>query len=1040
MKLSIFIILNTCLISVFGATTHVHGADEGKSTGFSMETENWLPQGRFEINPEGMPTDWQVEEWVRSYISLKGEAADPYLRFDAQHGKGNDKTILAEIPVDGAQAVFVSFLARGRDIETGTEAWQTAAVELDFRSNGKKLGQMRLHLTENTSDWEVHQRVDQIPAGTDTIRVRLGFWRSQGIFDIKDLSVYGLTFPKPHIPEAPEFEVKTDVWSGDFNGLPPENGWGWEENPGVNASERAPTHRVEQTEEGSVFTVGIPSYAKLVLSRSVPVERGLVYRVTFTARCVGQVEQVYVSRFMDHKQRFRWPLEREWSTYSVQAMAKQNGRMDFQVELTGVGEFQIRDFAITAHADFELEAVDAPFRGELLPNGDFALGPLDWTLRYRNTDDSPVSPFSPEDHMNQSLRQDKNTGQMKLELPAQHSILYSGTLMTAYFGRQYEISVTGESAAGNLDLFLVRPGQSTHDNEMFPLTFRDGVARAVFNNRPGDRMVAEPQENFALQLRHRGSAPAVIGSVSIREVGPGAPTKTSTRFGVQWFWGDGNRSRVAPYGESVVVRVRSAGVTEKSGKFSLVIYNELEEPVRKIPMPEATPRQKTFDVQVGALPLGWYRATVEGDHLKTAAVVTDDLAVIIPAERGTPSNGFLGMHPTEFSFKDQINSLARMGFRRARLYYGFEWFRLQPEPKGPLAVPLEQLDILEEAGIEPMVVLFGTPEWASSMPPGTTGWQRWKKYPPTDMGQWESYVRVLTAQLGNRVQWYEIWNEPNDHFLHRAPSDKRTLEAIYAELVNIAGPIIRKQVPKANIVVGATAGSPWFVVKTLREHPELLEWTDAISYHAYESGYLANMGAKGFSHRPLRQSWLQEYLKEIGQPEMPIIDSEAGIHQTFDGPAGRYVAMLTAKGIVSRQAAGFSQFYLFRADSRDYPGQINIYNVFGFNGRPLVNVPVFAAWTHFLGAATFVKNLGDDNEGRHHYLFHRPDGVPVIAAWNSDPKASTTIHMEGTPSLLIYDYLGRQVGETEGAHPEATADLRYYVPIEGLGSAPQPGI
>jgi hypothetical protein len=148
-----------------------------------------------------MPTDWQVEEWVRSYISLKGEAADPYLRFDAQHGKGNDKTILAEIPVDGAQAVFVSFLARGRDIETGTEAWQTAAVELDFRSNGKKLGQMRLHLPKDSQNWLVLERVDQIPKGTDTILVRIGFWRSQGVFDVKDLSINGLIFPTPEIPK-----------------------------------------------------------------------------------------------------------------------------------------------------------------------------------------------------------------------------------------------------------------------------------------------------------------------------------------------------------------------------------------------------------------------------------------------------------------------------------------------------------------------------------------------------------------------------------------------------------------------------------------------------------------------------------------------------------------------------------------------------------------------------------------------------------------------------------------------------------------------
>jgi hypothetical protein len=202
MKTLIIRLLSLSLLATVYAEPRALGADDEKSADLAIQTVEWLPQGRFTAaGPEEMPTGWQVENWVRPYISLQGDGTDAFLRFDAQYGKDNDKTILAEIPVGEAQAVSVSFLTRGRAIDTGAEAWQTAAVELDFRSNGKKLGQMRLHLPKDSQNWLVLERVDQIPKGTDTILVRIGFWRSQGVFDVKDLSINGLIFPTPEIPK-----------------------------------------------------------------------------------------------------------------------------------------------------------------------------------------------------------------------------------------------------------------------------------------------------------------------------------------------------------------------------------------------------------------------------------------------------------------------------------------------------------------------------------------------------------------------------------------------------------------------------------------------------------------------------------------------------------------------------------------------------------------------------------------------------------------------------------------------------------------------
>lgn len=789
---------------------------------------------------------------------------------------------------------------------------------------------------------------------------------------------------------------------------------GWTDN----IYDRVPTTlALEPTAQGQALRVDVASRADLFFAQKLELKADRIYRIAFTARSQGQIEQVTVA--LGSRRDFEphpLAIHSEWTQHAIQ-LHSPGGAYRFSLRLDGVGSFQLRDFAVTELSGFELPAIDQPARGELLPNGDFALGHLDWTFRHAQADGGvTATDFATAAN---TLRRDPASGHAAFDLPAGvRSLLTSGTPLHFHFHRTYTITVHGSGADGDVDLNLVRPGMAAVDSERIELRFVDGVARAVFAMDPArSGLISEPVASFGMRLRHLGEAPARITAISVHEDGAGAPTALPGRLGVETFVHE-QRQRHALLGQPVSLHISSHGLTAGT-TIAVTIHDERDQLVRRLPVPLIeTECGIGAEVVVNDLPPGWLRIAATVPE-QTVRCIDDDLAVLLPAQPGARS-GFLGTHLGRLNAPQDLALLSLIGFRHIRAWE-FSWPTVQPRREDPVRVPTELLDAYTKAGLEPLVLLNGTAEWASTAPEHLRqGWKAATKFPPQDFADWENYVRATVSACVGRVTTYQIWNEPNGHWLQVDPASKRSLQEVYTELARRAYPIIKEIDPDAQVIVGATAGSPGFVVQCFPLG--LLEFCDGVSYHAYGAAAAAGAGAAAFSYT---QDHLHAKLAEHGRPDLPIWDCESG-YTIADGPIGQYGSMVLAQGLVARQAAGFDRHYIYNAVPREYPGHNNFSMIFGFDHRPLVAMPMIATWDRMLGDARFVEDLGDDAAGRHVYRFERADGLHVIAGWLSG-AAEASHHQDLLTEVAGIDALGRPLTEpTLDAGLRLGTELRYF--------------
>lgn len=260
---------------------------------------------------------------------------------------------------------------------------------------------------------------------------------------------------------------------------------------------------------------------------------------------------------------------------------------------------------------------------------------------------------------------------------------------------------------------------------------------------------------------------------------------------------------------------------------------------------------------------------------------------------------FFGMHVARAHDSKQW---PRMQFGSWRLWdAGVTWAHLEPEPGVWRWHRLDMLtDLAERSGVEVLLPLAMTPQWASARPERKSFYGPGQASEPADPARWENYVRAVATRYRGRIRHYEIWNEPaSSRFFNGGP---QALLALQRSAYRIL-----KEVDPANVVVAPATTR----VKDLDWFDRYLglgaaDHADVIGYHLYGEGeapeaivdLVAELRARMARHGVRKPLW----------------NTEAGFRTGGSHRSGIPPDAFMLRTLVLARAAGVERFYYYSWD------------------------------------------------------------------------------------------------------------------------------
>ena len=183
------------------------------------------------------------------------------------------------------------------------------------------------------------------------------------------------------------------------------------------------------------------------------------------------------------------------------------------------------------------------------------------------------------------------------------------------------------------------------------------------------------------------------------------------------------------------------------------------------------------------------------------------------------------------------------------------WSDLNPSPG---VYKFKALDVFMAAnkGRDMIYTLGRTPQWASSQPDAHTDYGPGQCAPPTNLDDWDNYLRAVVTHAAGKIKYWEIWNEPQNKKYYCG--DMPTM----VTLARHANSIIKSIDPSAIIISpSATSGNgpAWLGMFLSQGGAKVV---DIIAFHGYPGDtaedivgviakYKAVMSANGVDSLPL---------------------------------------------------------------------------------------------------------------------------------------------------------------------------------------------
>lgn len=293
---------------------------------------------------------------------------------------------------------------------------------------------------------------------------------------------------------------------------------------------------------------------------------------------------------------------------------------------------------------------------------------------------------------------------------------------------------------------------------------------------------------------------------------------------------------------------------------------------------------------------------------------------------------FFGMHIHHLDVpypKGQRSGWPFIPFGSWRLWWTYtNWYELEPaKGKWDFSRLDRYVELAEEHGVDVMLTLGRTPQWASSRPQEPCGQGLGCAAEPSDLNDWADYVRTVASRYKGRISAYEIWNEPAFSEVEATFRDGRAAQsysgsaAKMVELAKVAYTTL-KEVDPAITVVSPSVTIEGNGLKRLEAFLKLGggRWADAIGFHFYVAPpeVIVDVASR-----------LRTLLNAYDLPNKPIWNTEMGYQFAradlgiqSQAPKGRWQDILdheqgagyVARALILSAGSGIQRVYWFNWD------------------------------------------------------------------------------------------------------------------------------
>ncbi|NYG54367.1 GH39 family glycosyl hydrolase [Nocardioides perillae] len=214
------------------------------------------------------------------------------------------------------------------------------------------------------------------------------------------------------------------------------------------------------------------------------------------------------------------------------------------------------------------------------------------------------------------------------------------------------------------------------------------------------------------------------------------------------------------------------------------------------------------------------------------------------------------------------------------------WRTIEPDPDRPYDWTLldRVIDAANAAGLRVRLQVSTMPQWAveeTSSPTDTDFW-----HPPltdTELRRWTRFVHDLTVHVQGRVDYLEIWNEPNEYDFWPTGPDPvafaRLLEASYAAVKEVD--------PSISIVSGGLSNNDIGFLRAVYDARDELYGEDEVLFD--QVGVHPFSGDRSPSTELARWTYEREPFGEFSQNFLGIVDLHDLMEQRGDADKPLYI-------------------------------------------------------------------------------------------------------------------------------------------------------